>query len=123
MNVTISLVAAGFYCQAEEDLLDPGEILKGGAKLPETSPVRASGESYLATGNTTLRPDSQRDDSLVLFMAERGRFAGGADGDDAGDAVVELKIDQFAKGVGINLVVGGERGDESREGAFVHLRF
>ncbi len=38
------------------------------------------------------------DDVLVFLVGEGGGFTGGADWDDAGDAVVELEVDEFAEG-------------------------
>ena len=60
------------------------------------------------------------DDVLVFLVGEGWGFAGGADWDDAGDAVIELEVDEFAEGEFVDLVIGGERGDEGCEGAAVH---
>src|SRR5665213_734060 len=55
----------------------------------------------------------------VLLEIERGRFAGGSDGDEAVDAVLDLIFDLFAKASFIELAAA-ERGDHCRVCAVKH---
>ena len=59
------------------------------------------------------------DHAIMLFVVERGGFAGGAAGDHAGHAAVELKIDELFECRLINLAVA-ERGDDGCVGAGEH---
>ena len=58
------------------------------------------------------------DDAVVFLVGERGALAGGAAGDDAGDAVVELEVDDFAQRGFIHTAVakgGDDGGDDAGE--------
>lgn len=124
LSAAISLVASGFYCQAEEDLLDPGEILKGGARVPETSPVRTSSESYFATGKAALRPDSRRDDpSAGRSMAARVVSALNGLSQAGAQRLLEsqkLKSEAAAKGMALNRLLAEieSKLNEFRSGEF-----
>ncbi len=59
------------------------------------------------------------DDAHVLGVVERGRFAGRADGHDAGDAARDLRLDQPRERGFVDFVVVKRR-DERRESACKH---
>src|SRR5690606_27017196 len=65
------------------------------------------------------RLDAELDDTHMLFMAERGRFAGGAAGHERTGPFVDLPLDEALKGIGVDRAVA-ERRDEDGDGPLEH---
>ncbi len=75
-----------------------------------------AGDHFAAPGGEL---DGAADDVEVLLVVEGGRFAGGADGDDAVDARGDLRFDEGGEGSVVKGIVAKRR-DERRDGAGKH---